>query len=532
MLEIDAARGPASRAAAYPRAAMQTDDRRRLALWIATACIVSLAALSLLAPFAPLFDPFAWLSWGREVAHLDLDTSAGPSWKPLPVIASAVLSLTGDAAPQLWLLVVRVAWLASLVLAWRLAARLMFPDRVATALALRFAPRRVRLARNLAGAAAVLGLILLFDPFTAWMRQVVGGLSEPLLVALVLGAIDRELSRRPGQALALAASAALLRPESWPLLVCYGVWIWRHDPALRRWLVAIAIAVPVLWIVPDLLGSGSALTGSERARDVNGSFFGEAGEAVARAFNLPLAALWIGVVIAVASARRHAETAIVVLAAGALAWIAIVAVLAGAGYAGIPRFASPAAAVACVLGGVGIVRLLAAIDGMRAIDRRRRHAIVLATILLTGFAVQSAFRAADIPGVLDDSVEYGRHIEGFEDLADALGPERLAGCGRVTNTEFLSQTAIAWKLDLPISKIHILVATAPTSGIAFVSPGATLLAVTAIERAGDLQGTHAGWSAYAISCGDTGASGASGPAIAGVLGASRYGLSATSSSSR
>jgi hypothetical protein len=521
MLEIGGARSPASRAAAYSRAAMRTDDRRRLALWLAGACILALAALSLLAPFAPLFDPFAWLSWGREVTHLDLDTSVGPSWKPLPVIVSAVFSLAGDAAPQLWLLLVRVAWLASLVLAWRLAARLMFPDRVATGLALRFAPRRVRLARNLAGGAAVLGLILLFDPFTAWMRQVVGGLSEPLLVALVLGAIDRELSRRPGQALALAASAALLRPESWPLLACYGVWLWRRDPALRRWLVAIAIAVPVLWVVPDLLGSGSALTGSERARDVNGSFFGEAAEAIGRALNLPVAALWVGVVIAVASARRHAEHAIVVLAAGALAWIAIVAILAGAGYAGIPRFASPAAAVACVLGGVGLVRLFAAIDGMRVVDRARRPAIALAAVLIAGFAVQSVFRAADIPGVLDDSAEYGHHIEGFDNLADALGRDRVTACGTVTNTEFLTQTAIAWKLDLPISQVQIRVATAPTSGTAFISPGATLLAVTAIERAGHLEKTHAGWSAYEISCDATDASGASGAAIAGVSGASR-----------
>jgi hypothetical protein len=370
----------------------------------------------------------------------------------------------------------------------------------------------------------VIGLVLLFDPFTAWTRQVVGGLSEPLLVALVLGAIDRELSRRPGQALALGAAAALLRPESWPLLLLYGVFIWRRDPGLRRWLVAIAVAVPVLWIVPDLIGSGDALTGSERARDVNGSFFGEAVEAIGRAFNMPLAALWVGVAIAVASARAHREAAIQVLAAGALGWIAIVAFLAGAGYAGIPRFAAPAAAVACVLGGVGLVRLLAAVDGMRARDRMRRPAIVLAAILIAGLAVQSAFRAADVPGVLDDAADYGRHVNGFENLAQALGPSRLADCGEVTNTEFLTQTAIAWELDLPISDVHIRVATAPTAGIAIVSPGAQLLAVTAIHRAGNLQGTHAGWSVYEISC--------SGNAIAGVSGASRYGLSATSSSSR
>ncbi len=498
-------------------------------LWAVAVAIAGLATLSLLAPFEPLYDPWAWLTWGREAVHLDLDTSVGPSWKPLPVIVAAVISLAADAAPQLWLLLVRAAWLASLVLAWRLAAQLMFPPRVATALATRFAARRVRLARNLAGATAVLGLILLFDPFTPWLRQVAGGLSEPVLVALVLGAIDRELRGRPGQALALATSAALLRPEAWPLLAAYGLLVWRRDPTLRRWLVGIAIAVPVLWIVPDALGSGDALTGSERARDVNGSFAGEAVEAVGRALNLPVAVLWLTAAGAVWSAWQNRERAIVALGAGAAAWIAVVAVLAGAGYAGIPRFAAPAAAVACVLGGVGLVRLLAAIDGMRAVDRARGPAIALATVLIAGLGVQSAFRAAEIPAVLDDAAEYGRHVQGFERLADALGPSSLTACGRVTSTEFLTQTAIAWKLDLPISEVHIQVATAPATGIALISPGATVLAVTAIEREGDLQGTRSGWSAYEISCETAGASGV---AIAGVSGASRYGLSSTSSSSR
>ena len=174
--------------------------------------------------------------------------------------------------------------------------------------------------------------------------------------------------------------------------------------------------------------------------------------------------------------------------------------------------------MACILGGVGLVRLLAAIDGMRGVDRQRRPAIAIAALLIAGLGVQGAVRAADVPGVLDDAAEYGRHVDGFERLADALGPARLAGCGAVSNTEFLTQTVVAWKLELPIAAIDIRVATAPTTGIALVSPGATDLAVTAIHREGDLQGTLAGWSAYEMSCETAGASGA---AIAGVSGASR-----------
>jgi hypothetical protein len=41
---------------------------------------VALAALSLLLPSSPTYDPWAWIIWGREVVHLDLSTVGGPSW--------------------------------------------------------------------------------------------------------------------------------------------------------------------------------------------------------------------------------------------------------------------------------------------------------------------------------------------------------------------------------------------------------------------------------------------------------------------
>ncbi len=141
--------------------------------------IAGLAALSLLAPFAPLYDPWAWLVWGREVAGLDLDTGAGPSWKPLAVMITTPLALAGDAAPTLWLLVARAGWLAAVALAYRLAWRLMFPVRVATGFATRFAPRRVRHGpHGSPGVIAAVGVVLLFDPFTSWARQFAGGLSR------------------------------------------------------------------------------------------------------------------------------------------------------------------------------------------------------------------------------------------------------------------------------------------------------------------------------------------------------------------
>ena len=55
-----------------------------------------LAALSLIAFRTPTFDVWAWLLWGREAAHLDLSTTWGPAFKPLPVAVATLLSPLGS----------------------------------------------------------------------------------------------------------------------------------------------------------------------------------------------------------------------------------------------------------------------------------------------------------------------------------------------------------------------------------------------------------------------------------------------------
>src|SRR6185503_4622828 len=73
----------------------------RAGLAAIAAVSLALGLLSLLAPTTPTYDPWAWLIWGREVAHLDLDTQYGPSWKPLPVLLTTPFALVPGAAPAL-----------------------------------------------------------------------------------------------------------------------------------------------------------------------------------------------------------------------------------------------------------------------------------------------------------------------------------------------------------------------------------------------------------------------------------------------
>ena len=178
------------------------------------------------------------------MSGLELDTTAGPAWKPLPVLTTTVLAPLGDAAPALWLLLARAGGLLALVLAFRLAARLAGGA-----------------GRWFAGAVAALGLLAT----TGFLRGVAGGSSEGILIALLLLALDRHLDGRRGQAFGLGVAASLLRPEVWPFLAVYAVWLWRRDPGSRMPVAAGLTFVPVLWLAPELWGSGDLLRSSERA---------------------------------------------------------------------------------------------------------------------------------------------------------------------------------------------------------------------------------------------------------------------------
>ena len=211
---------------------------------IVLAGVVVLAALSLLAPSQPGYDPWAWLLWGRELAGLRLDTVDGPAFKPLPVAVAALLAPAGDAAPALWLLVARAGAIAAVLLAARLAWRLAGGSWLAAAVAG-------------AGVALTAGW---------WWHAAVGN-AEGLFVALALGALDRALDGRHRVALGLALAAALIRPEAWPFLGAYGLWLWRAPagpaPGARRGGGRAARAVVLAR--PLGLGRSAALAGA-RAR--------------------------------------------------------------------------------------------------------------------------------------------------------------------------------------------------------------------------------------------------------------------------
>jgi hypothetical protein len=218
----------------------------------------AIAALSLVFPSTPSYDPWSWIIWGRQIVHGSLDLQNGPSWKPLPVIFTTVFGLFGQAAPNLWLVVARGgATLAALMTFW-LAARLTWWLRDPSPAGGR-RDRDAELANLapalLAGSVAMVGLVLSSE----FLSTSILGYSEGLMIAATLIAIERHIDGHPRQAFAVGMIAALDRPEFWVLWGPYGLWLMWKDRRSAGLVVGLGVLTLLLWFVPQKLG-GVALT--------------------------------------------------------------------------------------------------------------------------------------------------------------------------------------------------------------------------------------------------------------------------------
>ncbi len=395
------------------------------------ACL-ALGALSLVFRSGLGFDPWAWLVWGRELTHLDLNTLGGPSWKPLPVILIAPFTGLGDAAPWIWLAFARAAAFMAVFLAYRIAWR--FGGRVA-------------------GLVAAFGLCVSADFFITGLR----GYSEPLLIALVFAAIDQHLDGRRLPALALVAAAGLLRPEVWLLTGLYGLYLLVINgrpttPGAWRWnavVVALVAAAPAIWLGLDLVGSGSAFESSEIAQT---SPLGSAARAAnpgitvfSRAADAVLLPILVLALLSIPLAYRRRSAPVLVIAGAAFTWVLVVAVMAEGGFTGRRRYVILAAALMCVLAGIAVGWLVGELT-----RPQQGFALAAVGVILAAFAFSPArtdYRLLRLARQQATQVS---------ELRDAVGAAGGAGAvrrmGRPVVNPYL-QTALTWELDVPLERV-------------------------------------------------------------------------------
>ncbi|HZU39812.1 MAG TPA: hypothetical protein VE992_02110, partial [Solirubrobacteraceae bacterium] len=405
--------------------------------------------------------------------------SGGPSWKPLPFCFTTLWGLFGGAAPTLWVITARAGGLLGLVAAYRLGARLVAPVAASPAGG---ALRAWRWAAPLAGLAAAGGVILTQDAGGAenWTYYMFRGTSEPMLIGAVLWSIDRHLAGRRGSAFVLLLAASLIRPEAWPFIFLYGVWLWLREPGLRALVLAGWLAIPFLWFVPPWVGSGDPFLAASHAKAYNGHLGADRFVAVlGRGVNAQLLpALILGLVAVALAWWRRRDRIVAGLGACALAWWVIVVGMTLDGYPGLQRFYLPAAALTCVLAAVGIVELAgAAAVGVARLRGRGSSGGGLVPGLAAGLAlalvvVCGVLGSGRISAAWGQRATASRAVTRLDELSRAVAA--LGGHRGVypCRTSFAAvnhgvQTALAWKLHVTLGRVGT---SMRHQGLDFVGP--------------------------------------------------------------
>ena len=345
-------------------------------------------------------------------------------------LSPTIDALSGHAAPELWLATVRAFGLLALVEAFRVARRLAGGGA----------------AGALAGAVAVVGLALAAHAYAV----MVGG-SETAAVLLALVAVDLHLAGRRRLALVAGWGVGLIRPEMWPVLLAYGLWL-GYAPAGRAAARRRPRRSARRAVVPagvDRRGR-SARCGAALARTDTPLTYGGHPDPVGHAWFdvrhelLAPFALGAGVALALgllASARTRRLDALAGVVLGALAWIGVDLALLADGYAGAVRYFFAALAVLAVAGAAGWGRLA---------RRAGAPGLAVAAVAL------AIWVGVDAPGAR--LAHFGRE-ESFvaaqaaaeRTLGPAIeaagGPRRLLACGHPRVPLFLGPM-IAWDLGV------------------------------------------------------------------------------------
>jgi hypothetical protein len=448
-------------------------------IWVAAS--VALAVISWASlPTVPSYDPFSWLVWGREVIepHQAFYVGGGPSWKPLPFGFTVLYALFGGAAPALWVITARVGGLLGWVAALRLAARLC-PGRWGW----------------VAGAIAVGGLLTTQDYGYYFMR----GASEPGLVACTLWAVDRLLEGRRGTAFWLLVGASLIRPEWWPYTIALAVWLagwgggvwtsWRG----RALLAAGLVLIPLGWFGPPWLGGDDPLLAAHNAALYNGQLGPDPLRAVVgravedQIWPLLAAAFAYAVAVVGGDLRRPPPSgrSRVVGALGAFVcvwWVEVIVMTVWLGYPGLERFFLPAAAVVCVLGGVGMATVARAVGQWAVGDRARgRDRVagpgragtalggVVAVALVVGSVLVSRPAVELLLGAEGQAALAQRTLDGLSGAVAAAGgrPAVLPCPGSFAAVNHSAQPALAWDLRVTLQRVGSAM-TRP--GVDFIGP--------------------------------------------------------------
>lgn len=453
-----------------PRAQRGTQSFVRRHVWwfVGVGLIIVSAVIVRATNTRPGYDPYGWLIWGYQTLHLHLDLGGAPSWKPLPLLFTVPYSLFGHSALWLWMVTAEASAFAGSIFAGRIAYRVVNPGGDPD--------RRYRYAAVAAAIFAGAGMYGIQDNINgtldSYMHYVFSVQSDPMIVTLVLAAIDFHINGHRRWVMVMLLLAGLGRPEVWPVLGLYGLWCWIKRPDMRIFLAVCAFLLVFLWFgIPTItngrpLVAGDLAQGSPREIHQN-KIIGT----IDRFKTLNLWPVWVFALAAVGwaayrlraagfrlrgaraaladdtigpaqRAERNTHLLVLGLATSIVVWLIVEVAFALHGWPAVPRYIFPPAVVAIVLGGIAFGWTL------REIPTRLR----LPT--WSGVAVAVVLALALVPGALSrignehKDIRHERlrtaQINSLAGIVSRLGGRAaILRCGKpVTNVEFVS--IVAW----------------------------------------------------------------------------------------
>jgi hypothetical protein len=404
---------------------------------VATTAVVIVAAVIFVngTNMRPAYDAFGWLVWGKQALHWNLNTNGAPSWKPLTFLFTYPYALAGAGQMRLWMITSVAAAFAGSVFAARIAFRLTAAETNRS-----YAPY----VAALLAAAAVLGL----DGY--WPLILISN-SDPMVVTLCLAAIDAHVCRRPALAFAALTLAALGRPEVWPFMLIYAIWVFR---AYRHWgmriylLVGLAL-IPLLWFGIPALTANSWFAAGNVALNPKLVLHGNRWTGTWKLFfGLYPTVVWIAALLALVFAAIRRDRTSLLLFAGAVGWVLIEFGFILHKWPAQNRYLTEPAAVVAVLAAVGLGRLL-------ALGERTNWGVRLASVavvaVIVALAIPTAENRVDVASAaVVQRRDYATRLDRLEALIRLVGgAHRIRSCGQPTAIVGL-QSALAYELDMNV----------------------------------------------------------------------------------
>lgn len=468
-------------AAPFARASAFLSSPRAIAnfyVWAMLAAL-GLAAASMVSAATPSYDPWSWLVWGRQIIHGTLDTAGGPTWKPLPMVFTTLFAPVGRAQPNLWLMVARWGAILSVIMIFKLTARVVWWMRPA-------ATGEDRLARLAPLAPPLLAGLVATSAMAfsgGYLSDSALGYSEGIAIAFGLISIDRALDGAHRQAFLAGAVVAWDRPESWVFWGPYGLWLMWRDPGARALVIGLAVLTLLAWFVPQKLGGGSFTSGVARAEDprANSAAFahfpfwaelrGHAWESVFFSARVTAVLGALAALLVVLRKRRdwrtwlrtghgRAVAALLLLNLAGAAWWVLISVETQAGFSGNDRYLLLGSALVCICTGITVGWGAVALARAGARLRRLHPATVVlaatAMLALLYGLVPDGWVGSQVTGLGSTmrGLRYQARLRGdmAESLRRAGGRLAVIGCGPVMVENFQVPMA-AWYLDRDLDQI-------------------------------------------------------------------------------